>query len=60
MSNHPSEDKTKERIEDLASLPAYILDSQALFLQRKEILIKHNGAFYRLRITRQNKLILTK
>ncbi|MCU7930158.1 MAG: hemin uptake protein HemP [Candidatus Thiodiazotropha sp. (ex Codakia rugifera)] len=60
MNNHPSDDKTKEQKESLAPLAEYIIDSQALFQQRKEILIKHNGAFYRLRITRQNKLILTK
>ena len=35
-------------------------DSQALFGGQQEILIEHAGHAYRLRITRQNKLILTK
>ncbi|HID53125.1 MAG TPA: hemin uptake protein HemP [Anaerolineae bacterium] len=36
------------------------LNSHQLFAGRKEVLIQHNGQLYRLRITRQNKLILTK
>ncbi len=36
------------------------LSSQQLFAGKKEVLIQHNGQLYRLRITRQNKLILTK
>jgi len=35
-------------------------DSQELFRGRQEILIEHSGDAYRLRITRQGKLILTK
>ncbi len=35
-------------------------DSQALFAGQQEILIEHAGNAYRLRITRQDKLILTK
>jgi hemin uptake protein HemP len=31
-----------------------------LFGVEREILIEHGGAFYRLRITQSNKLILTK
>lgn len=34
--------------------------SQALFCGQQEILIEHAGHAYRLRITRQDKLILTK
>jgi hemin uptake protein HemP len=34
--------------------------SQALFSGKQEIQIEHAGHTYRLRITRQNKLILTK
>lgn len=37
-----------------------IYDSQDLFRGRQEILIEHAGHAYRLRITRQDKLILTK
>ncbi len=36
------------------------LDSQALLLGRKEVLITHGGVTYRLQTTRQGKLILTK
>ena len=39
--------------------PACIASS-ALFGDRSEVVIEHNGERYRLRITRQNKLILTK
>ncbi len=35
-------------------------DSQALFAGHREVLIEHAGHVYRLRITRQDKLILTK
>ena len=37
-----------------------ILESRALFGDRKEIGIEHDGAVYRLKITRQGKLILNK
>jgi hemin uptake protein HemP len=36
------------------------IDSQALFKGATEIVIDHEGAKYRLRITRQGKLILNK
>ena len=36
------------------------LSSKVLFGGRKEIVILHDGEEYRLRITRNNKLILTK
>lgn len=34
--------------------------SEALFRGNREIAIRHQGEFYRLRITRQGKLILNK
>jgi hemin uptake protein HemP len=37
-----------------------IIDSQRLFEGRQEIYICHNGETYRLRITRNGKLILNK
>ena len=37
-----------------------IVDSNALFAGAQEVVITHNGVLYRLRITRQDKLILTK
>ena len=35
-------------------------DSQTLFADKTEIIIHHAGHEYRLRVTRQDKLILTK
>jgi hemin uptake protein HemP len=37
-----------------------VLDTQALFGDRSEVRLLHRGAEYRLRITKQGKLILTK
>jgi hemin uptake protein HemP len=36
------------------------LDSRDLFVGTREVLIVHGGENYRLRLTAQNKLILTK
>ncbi|MCK0195536.1 hemin uptake protein HemP [Ancylobacter sp. 6x-1] len=36
------------------------IDSRELFIATKEIIIAHRGESYRLRLTSQNKLILTK
>lgn len=36
------------------------LDSRALFAGSSEVVIVHGAEIYRLRLTRQNKLILTK
>ncbi|WP_029918742.1 hemin uptake protein HemP [Nevskia soli] len=41
-----------------ANVPQF--DSQALFGAARELLIRHDGALYRLRLTRAGKLILTK
>jgi hemin uptake protein HemP len=37
-----------------------VLSSDSLFARHKALLIEHNGQQYRLQITKQNKLILTK
>jgi hemin uptake protein HemP len=37
-----------------------VVQSDTLFLGRQEIVIRHDGQDYRLRVTRQNKLILIK
>lgn len=37
-----------------------VLDSSALFWGRRELVIRHAGQDYHLKITRQDKLILTK
>jgi len=36
------------------------LDSGTLFAGSKEVIIRHGGDVYHLRLTRQNRLILTK
>ena len=36
------------------------LDSRDLFVGTREVIIAHGGERYRLRLTAQNKLILTK
>jgi hemin uptake protein HemP len=47
-----------------ASLPASrtqrVIESHDLFRGENEILISHGGAIYRMKITRQGKLILNK
>ena len=44
-----------------ATLPAVrAIDSRELLDGARELCIDHSGAIYRLRVTRQNKLILTK
>lgn len=44
--------------------PVFILDNQIdskeLFFAAREVTIAHGGEIYRLRLTSQNKLILTK
>ena len=40
--------------------PAGLVSAEALFCGAKEIVIRHQGDDYRLRITRNDKLILTK
>ncbi len=43
-----------------APRPARRIQSRELFEDGKEVVIEHANQAYRLRITRQNKLILTK
>ena len=43
-----------------SSTPPLCLEAATLFASRREVLIDHDGECYRLRLTRQNKLILTK
>jgi hemin uptake protein HemP len=42
------------------STPMRVISSQVLFNGAKEICIEHQGSIYRLKITRQGKLILNK
>ena len=42
------------------SIAGHKLDSRDLFIGTREVIIHHGGDVYRLRLTSQNKLILTK
>ncbi len=42
------------------TFPSGIIQTDSLFQGSQEILISHNGEHYRLRITKNGKLILTK
>ncbi len=43
-----------------SALPPKPVQSTALLKGQKTLLIEHNGAYYRLQITKLGKLILTK
>jgi hemin uptake protein HemP len=43
-----------------ADAPPRVIGSEALFGAAREVLIRHGSETYRLRMTRQDKLILTK
>ena len=59
MNTENSQPKTQPVSTDKVQ-PVRRIHSQDLFKHGKEIVIEHAGQEYRLRITRQNKLILTK
>ena len=42
------------------SVAGHRLESRDLFIGTREVIIHHAGEIYRLRLTSQNKLILTK
>jgi hemin uptake protein HemP len=44
----------------MISVAGHKLDSRDLFIGTREVVIHHGGDVYRLRLTGQNKLILTK
>lgn len=66
MSDKITPDHTPECPTSVAqpvTTPATVLpcvDSEALFKGQRELIIAHQGEAYRLRITRHDKLILTK
>jgi len=65
-------DPDKNKQERAASAPSVVaarrsinvinqgIDSRELFVATREVVIQHAGETYRLRLTAQNKLILTK
>ena len=44
----------------MISVAGHRIDSRDLFIGTREVLIHHGGEHYRLRLTAQNRLILTK
>ncbi|MBB4124028.1 hemin uptake protein HemP [Martelella radicis] len=54
-----SDDKTTARAE-ASENSAPVLQSETLFKGGNEVIIRHQGADYRMKITRQGKLILNK
>ena len=44
----------------MISVAGHKIDSRDLFIGTREVIIHHGGDVYRLRLTGQNKLILTK
>ena len=54
----PPAEQSASRIDAVAS--TRVLDSARLFEGAREVLIRHAGSEYRLRLTQFNKLILTK
>jgi hemin uptake protein HemP len=44
----------------MIAIAGHKIDSRDLFIGTREIIIGHGGETYRLRLTGQNKLILTK
>lgn len=56
MGTHPADERGSGR----AAPTLDVIYSNELFGRRRELLIAHAGFLYRLRITQNNKLILTK
>ena len=54
------EDRSRTDLRSDASSLSRTVTSEALFGGQREIGIDHRGALYRLKITRQGKLILNK
>ncbi len=62
-SDRSDEDHARPSTEPAArmiSIAGHRLDSRDLFIGTREVIIQHSGEVYRLRLTGQNKLILTK
>ena len=57
---HGADKAGGDRDDDRPTEPAPVIDSQQLFGRGQEITIRHGQQLYRLRITRNDKLILTK
>lgn len=60
MSEQKNTTETVEISTDMETGRGAFLQSQDLFRDAKTLCIEHNGDIYNLRLTRNNKLILTK
>lgn len=60
MDSSPAEDTAPALSMRQPLTPLARVDSQQLFDGQRELIIQHQGEEYRLRITRHDKLILTK
>ena len=60
LANEPGGIGEEENISSLASSANLVIHSSDLFGEKKLVLIKHRSDWYRLMLTKQGKLILTK
>ncbi len=58
--DHPIDERPDAPSERQPAVPPARVDSRQLFEGQRELIIQHQGEEYRLRITRHDKLILTK
>ncbi len=58
IQSNSEKDKPVSRNNNEQQIP--LIDSSQLFGKSNEIMIRHEGAIYRLRITRNGKLIMNK
>ncbi|KAA0968472.1 hemin uptake protein HemP [Aureimonas fodinaquatilis] len=60
MTDGDSRNLPSRQSSQLAGSDSQPIDSQLLFSKGREVLISHEDSLYRLRLTSNNKLILTK
>jgi hemin uptake protein HemP len=60
QGNRPAKDAGVAAAGRHVAVADHRIDSRDLFVDTREITITHRGEIYRLRLTAQNKLILTK
>ena len=59
-TSHPNQSASHARLNEQRIQPCASVAADQLFKGAQELLINHNGDTYRLRITKNDKLILTK
>ena len=60
MQMDASSDRPSDPASDPAPAPTPMVDSRSLLGDGRELKIRHDGEIYRLRLTRNGKLILNK